>query len=242
MLRVDDIGFGSLKLFQDTEAFCYGIDSVLLADFASKRNGKSGNVIDLGTGNGAVALIMSHKMPEAKITGIEVQREQAELAARTMKENGLEERVRIICSDIKDISKDEYGKYDLVTCNPPYVKQGAGMKSGNIAKMTARHEMTATISDFVKTAAMLMDDNGRAVFVYRPSRLEDLFKAVENAGLSISELQMVCPYADRNANIVLAGMTKKKANMNVLPQIVVRDENKNYTEEIQDIYERHKKT
>ena len=245
MLRIDNIGFGDLKLYQETDAFCYGVDSVLLADHAASCCKEAGdgviNVVDLGTGNGAVALIMSHKIPGCHITGVELQKEQADLALMSVKENGLDDRIRIICSDIMDISEDEFGKYDIVTCNPPYVKSGAGMKSGNIAKMTARHETTAGIDDFVKAAAMLLKDEGQAVFVYRPSRLADLFKAAEKSGVYINEIQMVCPYKDRSANIVLSKMTRKNSDLNVLPQIVVREDDMTYTDRINDIYERYTK-
>ena len=249
MLRVDNTGFGNLKIYQETEAFCYGVDSVLLADYAARNSkrfskeagGQAGNIIDLGTGNGAVALIMSHKIPDSFITGVEIQKEQAELALRSIRENDLEDRMRIICSDIMDIGEEEYGKYDIVTCNPPYVKFGAGIKSDNAAKMTARHETTAGIEDFVKVASMLLKDDGNALFVYRPSRLKDLFKAAEKADLYISEIQMVHPYAHRNANIVLSKMTKKNIDLKVLPQMIVREDDGEYTDRIDEIYERDAK-
>ncbi len=239
--RLDETGFGDIKLFQDTEAFCYGIDAVLLADFASKGNVRKGSALDLGTGNGIVPLIISHKMPDVTITGIEIQKSQADLAAENAAINGLDDRIRIIHSDINDISAAETGKFDIVTCNPPYFKRGAGMISSNSAKMTARHETTADINVFLAKASEMLRAGGDAVFVYRPGRLTELLSGGLNSDLYPSQIRFVHPFSDKNANIVLVRFLKgKKTEPEVLPAISVREPDGKYTKIISQIYERDK--
>ena len=70
--RLDEIGFGGLKLIQKPQDFCYGVDAVLLADFAANTAKKKSAIIDLGTGTGIVPVILSHKTAAARICGVEI--------------------------------------------------------------------------------------------------------------------------------------------------------------------------
>ena len=249
MRRIDETGFGDIKIIQDTDAFCYGIDAVLLADFAAGSNmdafigdtAGSVKILDLGTGNGIIPLILCHKIQDVYVTGVEIQEKQAKIAEENAAANGLDNRIKIVCSDINDISSQILGSFDMITCNPPYFRRGAGMTSGNTAKMTARHETTADIEDFLFKACEMLKYGGQAAFVYRPGRLTELLNGGVKAGLFPAQLQMIQPFPDKNANIVLVRFIKgKKAELEVLPAISVRDNNGMYTENIDVIYERKK--
>ena len=242
MLQTDEIGFGGLKLMQSEDAFRYGIDAVILADFASRGNASCEKIIDLGTGNAIIPLILSHKIPGSHITGIEVQTAQADLAQKNVSLNCLEDRISIICSDVLDIDTGRMGKFGLVTCNPPYVKKGAGIMSGNIAKMTARHETTAGLGDFLRVSSGLIDKDGEAVFVHRPHRLTEIFQRATECGLSPAEMRMVFPYPGTNANIVLVRFKKgRNKELTVLPELHVRTKEGAYSDEILRIYEKNTK-
>ena len=125
--RIDNIGFGDLQLIQEPSEFCYGVDAVLLADFAATaarhggsqvRDGRGGSgkaagaratgvgtIVDLGTGTGIVPLILSYKTDAERIIGVEVQNGSYERAVRSAAQNGLEERVSFVNCDVKDVSK-----------------------------------------------------------------------------------------------------------------------------------------
>lgn len=239
MHRSDSIGFGGLELFQDPDAFCYGIDSVLAAGFAARSRINVRKALDMGTGNGIIPLILSHKTDWPVIMGIEIQKEQADLARQSIERNGLEQRIGILCMDVKDARAEDIGKYDLITCNPPYMKRGSGMMSSNTAKMTARHETTADIGDFMNAAAELLADKGEVVFVYRPSRLSEIMNAAVNSGLSPMECQMVCPFRGECANIVLLRFKKgQKTPLTVFPELIVREADGEYSQEVLEIYEK----
>ena len=157
--RLDEIGFGGLKLVQDTEHFCYGIDAVLLADAAAA--GRHKTYIDLGTNNGVIPVILAGLTDAADIKGVEMQERPASLAARNALMNGYEDRIEIINSDILDIAKHlPQACCDAVTCNPPYTAQGAGIINDANALTAARHETTASLDDFIKCAAYLLADRG----------------------------------------------------------------------------------
>ena len=171
MERIDNIGFGNLKLIQNPEEFCYGVDAVILADFAKESTGmkmvschsersKQSLVFDLGTGTGVIPLIISEGT-QGKIIGVEIQKKSFELAERNAKINSLEDRISFINQDIKDyeIWGEEYrSKADIVTTNPPYMTRTSGLKNDNSAKLIARHETTADLEDFIKASAYLLKD------------------------------------------------------------------------------------
>ena len=162
--RVDDTGFGGLKLIQKPEEFCYGVDAVILADFAARCAGVSlpsrarqaahVTAVDLGTGTGIIPLILSHKTGWQQIIGVEVQKGSWERAVRNAELNGLEGRMKFIKGDVKDFGQswgaELKGKVDVVTSNPPYTQGLGGIKSANTAKAIARHETTAGLEDFIR--------------------------------------------------------------------------------------------
>ncbi len=247
MERIENIGFGNLKLIQDSDQFCYGVDAVILADFANSIYQGFRSAVDLGTGNGIIPMILSHKNKEAVITGIEVQECAIQLARRSSALNGLDNRVTFVKGDVCDIdycieyinSSSEDGTVDLVTCNPPYFTKGGAIPNKNAVKFIARHETTAAIEDFVKAAARLLKKNGHFFLVHRPSRLVDILYYCRKNGLEPKTLRMVVPKPSEAPNIVLVHCTKGGGKeLTVMKELSVYNENGDYSSEIQKIYER----
>ncbi|MBQ3184401.1 MAG: methyltransferase, partial [Firmicutes bacterium] len=140
MERIENTGFGNIKLIQDPEQFCYGVDAVILADFANSLYPAFKKAADLGTGNGIIPLILSHKNSDAHITGVEIQPDAADMAMRSCRLNGLEEKMNFVVADVIDIADGKLGEsindpalcegaMDMVTCNPPYFVKGGAIPS-----------------------------------------------------------------------------------------------------------------
>ncbi|MBR0600452.1 tRNA1(Val) (adenine(37)-N6)-methyltransferase [Clostridiales bacterium BAD-6] len=238
--RIDEIGFGSLRLIQKPEDFCYGIDAVLLASFAEVKRGS--RVIDLGTGTGIIPLILSHKTEADEILGVELQQDSYERGLRNIELNHLHDRVKLIHSDVKDILGDKNinpQSFDAVLSNPPYMKGNGGLKNQKDAKTIARHETTAGLSDFIGTAASLLKDKGDFYLVHRPSRLVDICILCRQNKLEPKELRLVSPNRNRKPNILLMHCVKHgRPELKFLDPLYVYEENGCYTEEILRIYER----
>ena len=237
-VRADDIGFGGLTLLQDTETFCYGVDAVLLADYCKASADDS--VLDLGCGNGAVALVVMGKYGPVSVTGIEVQEAQVQLSRESARLNGLEDRLRFLQGDVNDIRENVPGEsFDIVTCNPPYSESGRGPASSNTAAFIARHETTAALADFVAAAAYALKPGGRFVIVHRPSRLPDIFECCRGSGLEPKRMKLVLPRPGAAPNIVLVTAVKGGGKeLLVDPPLCVRGEDGNYSSELQRIYGR----
>lgn len=236
--RTDEIGFGGLKLIQNTDYFCYGIDAVLLAELASR--GKHARIADLGTNNGVIPVILGGLAPQAHITGVEMQAEPAALAVRNAALNGFSDRIRIIHSDILDLMEHvEPGSFDAVTCNPPYTARGTGIVNGADALTAARHETTAGLEDFIRCAAELLKDRGAFYMIHRPARIVDISCCCRENRLEPKLLQLISPRKGEKPNLMLLVCRKNGGReLKLAEPLAVYDERSGYTEEILRIYRR----
>lgn len=242
MERIEDIGFGGLKLIQSGDGFRFGIDAVLLADFAAGIAPGAEIVADLGTGNGIVPLILSHKTNARCITGFDVQAEAIELANRSRDLNGLGERLRFIHCDVAELAGEmpEFeNTADAVVSNPPYVAKGAGIINAEGSKFLARQETTAGIEEFTQAAAFMLKRRGHFFLVHRPSRLADIFFFCRKYGLEPKKMRFVSPRQGAKPNILLLHCVKGGGReLDVAETLNVYGSDGKYTSEIMKIYEK----
>ncbi len=246
MERIDHIGFGDLKLIQQPEEFCYGIDAVILADFAAnmrKRENLKENpdtlAVDLGTGTGIIPHVLSYKTDWHKLIGIDIQEASVDRAVRSSQLNSLKGRITFIKDDVLNWKSwgEWIGKADVVTCNPPYTPGGGGLTSSNRAKAIARHETTATLEDFISCAAGILRHKGSLFMVHRPSRLVDICCYGRKYGLELKELCFVKPNEGGDANIMLVNLVKGGGKqLKVLKHLTVYGEDGEYSQEVLDCY------
>ena len=160
--RIDDLEFNNLKIIQNKKGFCFGIDSVLIADFA-KEIKKDARGVDLGTGTGIISILLAAKTNLSKIIGIEIQKEVADMARRSVELNNLQNKIEILNLNIKNIiscQEIERESFDFVVTNPPYKKLETGKINENEYKYISRHEVTANLEDFLKVSKYLLKDKG----------------------------------------------------------------------------------
>ena len=237
-LRIDEIGFGGLKLLQDTDAFCYGVDSVLAADMCRVKH--SDRVLDLCSGNGAIALIVCGMYDPEHVTGLELLPDAVDLAKQSAEMNGLPDKLDFICGDAARI--EEYikaGSFDAVVCNPPYFEQRRGEGCEGTGKDLARHESSAGLADFFRAAAYALRTGGALYLVHTPQRLADIMQCARTSGLEPKQLRMVCPHPGDAPNLLLLKCVKGGGSeLKVLPSLAVRNREGGFTEEIERIYRR----
>lgn len=235
--RIDDLEINGLKIIQNKTGFCFGIDAVLLSDFAKnlKRNAE---VIDLGTGTGIIPLLLSAKSLAKHILGIEIQTKVSEMAQRSIKMNNLEKKIEIINADIRKLKNTlECNKYDVIVTNPPYMKDNTGLQNENKEKLISRHEIECTIKDIAEISSMLLKDKGEIYMIHRPDRLVDIVTVFRNHNLEIKNIRLVFPKKKRLANLVLIKAVKNgKPFLKIEEPLYVYEENGEYTNEIKQIY------
>ena len=241
--RIDDLQYKGLKIIQNNKGFCFGIDSVILANFAKKIKNDS-LVVDLGTGTGIIGILLCGKTSLKEITGIEIQKDVAEMAKRSIKLNKLENKFKIINEDIKEIiSKKilEKNKYDVVITNPPYKEIGTGIINEDETKLISRHEVKANLSDFIKIASDLLNNKGEFYMVHKPERLVDIIQSLRENKLEPKEMRLVYARKNTDASLILIKAVKNgKKFLKIDEPIYIYDENGNYTKQIIEIYDYNK--
>ena len=235
--RIDDLEFKNLKIIQNKDGFCFGIDSILLTDFAKniKQNSK---VIDLGTGTGIIPILLYGKTKNTKFVGVEIQPEVAEMANRSVKLNLLENNIEILNTNILELSKIyNRGSFDVVTTNPPYKKINTGVINENNKKLISIHEITASLEDFIRTASFLLKDLGEFYMVHRPDRLVDIFYEMRKNKIEPKKIKFIYPNKNKKTNLVLIkGIKNGKQFLEFENNLYVYNEDGNYTNEILKIY------
>ena len=191
--RLDDLQRNGYQIIQKKDGFCFGMDAVLLSGFAAVKPGEK--AIDLGTGTGIIPILLEAKYEGEHYTGLEIQDEVAEMAARSVALNHLEEKVSIVKGDIKEASR-LFGaaSFDVVTSNPPYMNDAHGLKNPDLPKAIARHEVLCTLDDVAREAAKLLRPGGRFYMVHRPHRLIEIITAVTKYKLEPKRMKMVHPF------------------------------------------------
>ncbi len=235
--RVDDLQVKGLKIIQNPDGFCFGIDAVLLSNFCEVKKGET--VVDLGTGTGIIPILIAGKSRARKIIGIEIQDKVAEMAQRSVLMNHLEARVEIINEDLKNAARHVApSSVDVVTANPPYMAEGRGIQNGNMAKAVSRHEIKCNINGVVGTAAKLLRPGGRFYMIHRPHRLVDVFCALRENKLEPKRILFIQPSRDKKPNLVLIKSVRdgKPELVFELP-MAVYSEDGSYTKELREWYE-----
>lgn len=230
--RLDDLQVNGYEIIQHPGKFCFGMDAVLLANFARVK--KNERVLDLGTGTGVIPILLTAKTEGESFTALEIQEESADMARRSVAHNHLEEKVEIVTGDIKEAA-GIFGpvSFDVITVNPPYMIGHHGIANASDAKAIARHEVLCDLDDILRESARILKPRGRFYMVHRPFRLAEIFSKMVQAGIEPKRMRMVHPYIHKEPNMVLIeGMRGGNSRMTVEPPLIVYKEAGVYSDEL----------
>ncbi len=238
MERIDDIlGYPNLKIYQNSDYFAFSLDSIILANYSSIRL-RDKNIVDFCTGNGIVPLILSRRCNQ-NIVGVEIQEPLAEIAKKSVFYNHLEDRIHIICDDIKNFSMNHLNEYDLVLCNPPYFKVEEN-SSFNLSyeKMVARHEVLITLDDICDCCKKILKDHGNICIVHRSDRLMDILNSFRSHGIEPKRIKFVHETIDKESTLVLVeGQKCGKVGLIVDKPLIQYNSSGSYTDEYKKLQE-----
>lgn len=235
---IDDLQLKGLRLIQKRDSFRFGVDAVLLADFANIK--RSFRVMDLCTGTGIVPFLILGKYSPKEVAGIEIQEDMANMAKRSTKLNGVEGNVKIYANDLKNIEfLRTLERFDAVTVNPPYKLNSTGIVNPSDKLAIARHEVMCTLEDVIIAARTLLKDNGRIYMVHRPERLADVFTLMRKYKIEPKRVRMVHPNTKKAPNIVLIeGQRDGGKFLKWESSLYVYNDEGGYSDEINSIYGR----
>ena len=230
--RLDDLQVNGYEIIQHPGKFCFGMDAVLLSNFARVKKGE--RALDLGTGTGIIPILMTAKTQGESFVGLEIQEESADMARRSVKHNHLENKIDIVTGDIKEAA-EIFGpvSFDVITTNPPYMIGHHGIANALDTKAIARHEVLCTLDDILRESAKLLKPKGRFYMVHRPFRLAEILSKMVAVGIEPKRMRMVHPFIDKEPNMVLIeGNRGGNSRMTVESPLVVYKEIGVYNDEL----------
>lgn len=235
--RLDDLQRNGYKLIQNEKIFCFGMDAVLLCSFSRIEEGA--RVLDLGTGNGVIPVLLKGRTKGGEFTGLEIQDINVDMARRSVAYNQIEEYVKIVQGDIKEASEIFGGaSFDVVTCNPPYMNDNHGLKNPDSHKAIARHEILCTLEDVIRESAKVLKPQGHFYMVHRPHRLTEIFELMKKYRIEPKRMRLVHPFSHKDANMVLIeGVRGARPMLKVEAPLVIYEEPGKYSKEVLDLYE-----
>ncbi len=227
---------GRIKVVQNISGYRFSIDAVLLAGFINMQSGD--RVIDMGTGCGIVPMILAHRNPDIKIFGVEIQESLADMASRNVEENNMNDRISVICMDMKRLMPDMIqGPIDIVVTNPPFRKAESGRLNPNQERAIARHEIMITLSEMLGAAVRMLSVSGRFVTIYPAERLVDLLTQMRKSGIEAKHVRMVHSSKDTEAKLVLVqGVKGGRPGIKIGPALDIYNEDGSYTPEVNRMF------
>lgn len=230
--RLDDLQINGYEIIQHPGKFCFGMDAVLLSNFARVKKGEQ--VLDLGTGTGIIPILLTAKTEGDRFVGLEIQEESADMARRSVAHNHLESKIEIVTGDIKEaVSMFGSVSFDVITVNPPYMIGKHGIANASDTKAIARHEVLCTLDDILRVSAAILKPKGRFYMVHRPFRLAEILSKMVGIGIEPKRMRMVHPFLDKEPNMVLIEGTRGgNSRMTVERPLIVYKEVGVYNDEL----------
>ena len=222
-----------MKIIQNPKWFSFSLDSVLLPRFVT-INKNTKNILDIGTGNAPIPLILSTRT-KAKIFGIEIQKDIYDLAQESIQINNLQDQIKLINDDVHNIGQYfKYGFFDVIVSNPPYFRVKERSKiNEDIHKTIARHELKLDLEDIVKISSLYLKNGGILAIVHRSERLIELITLFKKYKIEPKKIQLIYPKIGEESNIVLIeGRKEGNKGLKILPSIIAHNNDGTYSNEV----------
>lgn len=234
--RIDDLQCKGYRLIQKPKGFCFGMDAVLLADFA--RIKKNQRVLDLCTGSGVIPILLAAKTEGEYFEGLEIQDEYADMASRSVAMNNLCDRIKIVNGDVRNIAEIyESNSFNVVTVNPPYMTESHGLHNEYEPKNIARHEILLNLEDVIRGASHVLKHSGSFFMIHKPFRLVEIFRLMKKYHIEPKRMKLVQPYVDKEPTMVLVeGLKGGRERITIEPPLIIYKEKNVYNDVIADIY------
>lgn len=215
---IEDLLIGNYRIIQDSERYRFTSDSVLLSRFLTAKRGEV--LADFCSGSGIVGLHFYAENTGVKsVTLFELQKELADMSARTVALNGLEEVFRIENTRLQEIPAAYCEKFSLILCNPPYER--GGFENADKDKAVCRKELTLTLEELCLAAKRCLKFGGRFALIHRADRVAEVLYTLRANALEPKKLQFVAgKEGDKPYAVLVAAVKGGKAGVEVLPTLV----------------------
>ena len=235
-LTTDTFFNGKLHVTQDATGYRFSIDAIVLASHIDVRAGD--RLLDLGTGCGIIPLILAYRHPDIRVYGIEIQNDLAELAVANVRENSMQDRITLLCQDMRALTPDLIGGLvDVIVCNPPYRKANSGRLNPDPQRAVARHELKVSLTDVLATVRCMLRTAGRFVTIYTAERAAELLSQMRLSGIEPKFLRFIHSQIDADAKLILvSGKKGARPGVKIAPPLIIYNDAGDYSAEVAKMF------
>ncbi len=222
-----------MVIYQIEDGYCYNSDTIFLYDFISSFK-LFGNVLDVGTGSGILALLIARDYPECSVNAIEFQEKFVEIAKINARAN--KKDIKIYYGNFLNMVFEK--RFDFLVSNPPFYHEGV-LRSRYESLDKARYAGHLPIEKFLKKANTILKPKGALIFCYDAKQIQTVTATLQNYKFNIEAMKFVHPNRKKSANLVMIYAKKSSKTLcQVLPPLIVFADDGKYRQETRDIFKR----
>ena len=197
------------KIIQKVGGYKYGEDTILLFKlFQASLNKKNIKLLDIGTGNGILPILLSDNEFLSELVGIDIQKENIDRANKALQLNKIEKNILFECMDIREYKKSNY--FDVIISNPPYMNDNGKKINENEHKAISRHEIKLSLNELISNAKRLLKPIGLLYFIHRTHRLVEIIKALDKNNFSIKKIIFIYSAQNNKSTMMFVEAVKGK--------------------------------
>ena len=197
------------KIIQKVGGYKYGEDTILLFKlFQASLNKKNIKLLDIGTGNGILPILLSDNEFLSELVGIDIQKENIDRANQALQLNKIEKNIQFECIDIREYKNSNY--FDVIISNPPYMNDNGKKINENEHKAISRHEIKLSLNELISNAKRLLKPIGLLYFIHRTHRLVEIIKALDKNNFSIKKIIFIYSAQNNKSTMMFVEAVKGK--------------------------------
>lgn len=197
------------KIIQKVGGYKYGEDTILLFKlFQASLNKKNIKLLDIGTGNGILPILLSNNEFLSELVGIDIQKENIDRANKALQLNKIKKNILFECMDIREYRKSNH--FDIIISNPPYMDDNGKKINENEHKAISRHEIKLSLNELISNAKRLLKPIGLLYFIHRTHRLVEIIKALDKNNFSIKKIIFIYSAQNNKSTMMFVEAVKGK--------------------------------
>ena len=197
------------KIIQKKTGYKYAEDTILLFNYLNKSLSKRNiKLLDIGTGNGVLPILLSDNAMIEEIVGIDIQNENIERANKALELNEIEKNINFTSLDVKEYKNANY--FDVVISNPPYMEDNGKKINENEHKAISRHEIKLSLSELISNSKRLLKPIGSLYFIHRTHRLVEIIKTLDKNNFSVKKIIFIYSAQNNKSTMMFVEAIKGK--------------------------------
>lgn len=229
MDKLDYIPKTNIKMIHKNKSYSFGIDSILLLDFAKMKRDKK--LVDIGSGSGILSLGASAYYNPQKIYAIEIQKEKADLLIKNLDLNKIK-NIEVINEDLNTVNLG-VNNIDYIITNPPYYKINDNIGNKSEEFLISRQEKYLTLENIFNFANKTLKDKGKLFMIHKPERMIDIITKSNN--LKPKRIRFASSTFDKKPQFILIEFVKNAKDGLKIEDPLIIYENGSYSHEVKKI-------